>query len=76
MSASDKFSNKADDLAGKAKEGFGKATRDQQNVPPRFCWGDREQHRSEHSSQQRHARQEKDKTPLTSETINGGLEYL
>lgn len=29
MSASDKFSNKADDLAGKAKEGFGKATGDQ-----------------------------------------------
>ena len=28
MSASDKFSNKADDLAGKAKEGFGKATGD------------------------------------------------
>ena len=28
MSASDKFSNKADDLAGKAKEGFSKATGD------------------------------------------------
>ena len=28
MSASDKFSNQADDLAGKAKEGFGKATGD------------------------------------------------
>lgn len=28
MSTSDKFSNKADDLAGKAKEGFGKATGD------------------------------------------------